>query len=510
MTHVPQYPEPPGKVYLVGAGPGDPGLLTLRGCQCLARADLVLYDYLANRQTLTHARDDAEIVCLGKHGQGRLLSQDEVQRRMVEAARAGKTVVRLKGGDPMVFGRAGEEVEALLAAGVAYEIVPGITAAAAAASYAAVPITHRDSASAVAFVTGQQSETAPDRVDFAALAAFPGTIVFYMGVTTGPQWSASLIEAGKDPDTPVALVRRCSLPDQTVTRCRLGEIPDVLAPGRLRPPVVAIVGSVVEHQPRFDWFTRRPLFGKTVLITRPRHQVEPMRSRLEELGAAVIVEPAIEISPPDDWSTVDRRIDRLGDFDWVVFSSANGVSGLLERIFQRGRDLRIFGGVKVAAVGPATAKCLSTYHLRNDLLPEQYRSEALAEALLDRDHPGRYLLIRASRGREVLAETLTDAGGQVEQIVVYNSTDAGPASDEVLTAMQNGEFTWTTVTSPAIARSLARMFGEALHQTRLATISPLTSGVLKQLGFEPSAEAATYTSEGLIESLLEAESPIAR
>jgi uroporphyrinogen III methyltransferase/synthase len=497
-----------GKVYLVGAGPGDPGLLTLRGAECLRIADVVLYDYLASPQLLAWTRENVELVCLGRHGHGRLLSQTEINEAMIGHARVGRSVVRLKGGDPMVFARGSEELAALESAGVSYEVVPGITAAQAASSHAGVPLTGRDEASCVAFVTGHESEkdpTAPP-LDYAALARFPGTLVFYMGVTTAPVWSRSLIEHGKPATTPVAIVRKCSLPEQESIFTTLGEVADVLLVRKLRPPAVIIVGEVARMRAAANWFTRRPLFGRTVLVTRPRDQADALAEQLRNLGAHVEFQPAIQIGPPPDWSPVDATIGRLGDCDWLVFSSANGVDYFLRRLIELGHDARSLGNCRIAAIGPATDEALARYHLRADLQPGEYRAEALAESLTPQIRGKRVLLARASRGREVLAQMLEAAGATVEQIVVYESRDIEMPDQGVVAALEAGQIHWTTVTSSAIARSLVKLFGDSLHCTRLAAISPFTAQVLADLGYPPAVVAQTYTGEGIIAAVLAAES----
>jgi uroporphyrinogen III methyltransferase/synthase len=492
-----------GKVYLVGAGPGDPGLITLRGIECLRGADVVLYDYLVNPAIVEHARAGAELVGLGRHGSGRQWSQEEINARMVEAARLGRTVVRLKGGDPDVFGRGADELEALRAAGIPYEIVPGVTAALAAAGYAEIPVTHGACCSAVALITGQQRHQGnPHRLDYAALAGFPGTLIFYMGVTSAAEWSGALLERGKPPDTPVAIVRRCSWPDQLLLRCTLGSVAEVIAARRIRPPAVIVVGEVVEHAPQVSWFMARPLFGARVMITRPREDAEPLRERLTALGAEVFVQPAISISDPPDWQPVDAALARIDQYDWLVFSSVHGVRYLLGRLLHGGGDVRRLGRVKLAAIGPGTADELARYHLRPDLVPPQFRAEALAEALAEKAAGGRFLLARASRGRDVLPEMLTAAGAKVDQIVVYSSSDVKQPEPELAAALRAGRIHWITVTSSAIARSLVALFGNDLRQSKLASISPVTSGVLRQLGFEPAAEAAEYTMRGLVDAIL--------
>lgn len=495
----------PACVYLVGAGPGDPGLLTLRGAECLAQADLVLYDYLVNPQILELAPPQAERVCLGRHGRDRIWTQDEINQGMIAAAKAGRTVVRLKGGDPAIFARLQEELESLTHHGIPYEVVPGITAALAAGSYAGIPLTQRDAASAIALVAGHEgSDKSGGGLDYSGLARFPGTLVVYMGVTEAPRWTQALIASGKPAETPAAIVRRCSWPDQLVLRTTLGEVAEVMAQRRIRPPVLVIVGNVVQLAAAQTWFTSRPLFGRAVLVSRPAGQADPLRRRLQELGARVWLQPAIEIGPPPDWAPVDAAIARLASIDWLVFSSVNGVCWLLDRLLQTS-DLRRLGQVKLAAIGPGTAEALARYHLRADLVPDEFRAEALAEQLAPHCRGSRVLLARASRGREVLAEALRAAGAHVEQVVVYTSRDVLQADPDVAAVLAAGQIDWVTVTSSSIAQALVRLFGTQLGRARVASISPVTSDTLRSLGIEPAAEARTYTMAGLVEAIVAAE-----
>lgn len=498
--------NPRGKVYLVGAGPGDPGLLTLRGAECLRMADVVIYDYLANSELLSLARPDAERVCLGRHGSGhgRLMSQAEANAAMMRYAIEGRTVVRLKGGDPAIFARLAEELAALDEVGVSYEIVPGVTAAQAASSHAGIPLTQRDEASCVAFVTGQEmhDKTATDPLDYAALANFPGTLVFYMGITTAGTWSRALLEHGKRSDTPVAIVRRCSLPDQQSYFTTLGELTEFVQARNLRPPAVVIVGDVAAKRDATNWFTSRPLFGRTVLVTRPVNQADDLAARLRNLGANVLLQPAIEIGPPQDWKPVDAAIERLPEFDWLVFSSRNGVEYFMRRLHANGHDARRLSHIKLAAIGPGTADALSDFHLNADLQPVEYRAESLAEALAPHARGKKFLLARASRGREVLPESLATAAATVEQVVVYESRDIAAPSEEVAKAMADGRIDFTTVTSSAIASSLVHLFTSDLYKTRLVAISPVTADTLKSLGFSPAVVADTYTEDGLLAAIL--------
>jgi uroporphyrinogen III methyltransferase/synthase len=495
----------PGKVYLIGAGPGDPGLISLRAVELLGRADAVLYDYLVNPLILRHCRPDAQQISLGKHGTGRVWTQAQIHSRLVELAQQGFTVVRLKSGDPLIFGRASEELEFLSRHGVPFEIVPGVTAALAAAAYAGVPLTQRDTASAVALITGQEdAEKAETSLDYAALARFPGTLAFYMGVTTVRHWSQQLLEAGMPANTPVAVLRRVSLPDQTRLQTTLGEVANLITHHRLRPPVVFLVGPAAA-QSDWAWFERRPLFGRRILVTRPADQADELAKPLAELGADVVTQPILEIRPLPPEDAIPFSENELRQFDWLVFSSRNGVRCFFDALAGRGWDVRAVGHAKLAAIGPGTADALARYHLRADLVPATYQAEGLAESLAGLAAGRKFLLLRASRGREVLAEALTAAGGQVTQQVVYESRDVPAADPDIAAQLQAGQIHWVTVTSSAIARGLARLFGEDLRRTRLVSISPVTSATLVELGFAPAAEADRATMGGVIDAILAAE-----
>jgi uroporphyrinogen III methyltransferase / synthase len=513
-----------GKVYLVGAGPGDPGLITLRGAECLGRADLVLYDYLVNPALLRAAPDAAERVSIGHHRVGRTIPPEAVEQRMIEAARAGRTVVRLKGGDPGIFARAAEEIDALRAAGIDFEVVPGVSAATAAAACADIPLTCPQYASAVALVTGHRSgDSDPAALDYAALAKFPGTLVIYMGTTSAGGWSRALLDGGKPPECPVAIIRRATLPDQKTIRCTLESAASTIAQRRIRPPTVIVVGAVAGLGPAQGWFERRPLFAQTVLVTRPLpasgpgpesaesvagrvgpmgatgRPDDPLAGGLAELGARVLVQPAIAVADPPDWRPVDDALARIDRYDWLVFSSAHGVRRLLGRLRATGGDARWLGRTKLAAIGPATADALARYALRADLVPAQHRAESLVESLAGVARGRRFLLARASRGREALAEGLRAAGAAaVDQVVVYRSADVEQPDAEIAEALRTGRVDWVAVTSSAIARSLLRLFGDDLRRARLASISPTTSATLRELGHRPAVEAETYTSAGLV------------
>jgi uroporphyrinogen III methyltransferase/synthase len=326
-----------------------------------------------------------------------------------------------------------------------------------------------------------------------------------MGVTTAPVWSRALIANGKPADTPVAIVRRCSLPDQESMFTTLEEVGSVVNARKLRPPAVIIVGEVARDRGSANWFTTRPLFGRTILVTRPEHQSAELAQRLRGLGANVLAQPAIEISAPANWSAVDSILARLAEFDWLVFSSANGVDSFFNRLFERGLDARQLAAAKLAAIGPGTVAALAALHLRADIQPGVYRAESLADALAPHVRGKRVFLARASRGREVLAEMLTAAGATVEQAVVYDSRDVETPREDVADALAAGNVDWVTVTSSAITRSLVKLFGDDLKKTRLVAISPITAETLIDLGHPPAAVAKTYTTDGIVEAILAAE-----
>ncbi|MHC4445151.1 MAG: uroporphyrinogen-III C-methyltransferase [Planctomycetota bacterium] len=496
----------PATVYLVGAGPGDPGLITLRAVECLGRAQVVLYDYLVNPVILEHASATAELVCLGHHSTGRALTPDEIVARMLDEALRGKTVVRLKGGDPSVFGRGADEINALRKARIPFEIVPGITAGLAVAAFCEIPITHHYDASAVALIAGQERHNKEEScLDYRSLAEFPGTLIFYMGVRRTAQWSRELIEHGKPPETPVAIVRRCTWAQQQMVRCTLGTVAEVVSKQGIRPPSVFVVGKVVYRAPQLSWFTARPLFGTRVLVTNLPDSSDKLSDRLAALGANVIVQPAIRITDPPEWAPVDNELNKLDKYDWIVFSSENSVDYLLRRLFDNGGDLRRLGLVKLAAVGSGTAERLSRYHLKTDLLIEQYCTESPAKALLGQAKRQRFLLARANRERLGLVNQLEETGAHVNQIVVYDSVNVEKPNPDIAKTLASGEINWITVTSPETVRSLGRLYGDALQHALFASINPLTSTALRDLGYEPATEASLNTTTGLIDAILRVE-----
>jgi len=492
-----------GHVWIVGAGPGDPRLLTVWARSCLEQAEVVVYDYLVDPRILELAPQTAERVSLGHHSRGRFLEPSEINSILLTRARAGKRVVRLKAGDPTIFGRFAEELSFLRENGVHFTVIPGVTAGIAVGALAEIPLTHAQFASGVAFVAGNEHSDKPQRnLDYQSLAKFPGTIVYYMGVRSAPIWSQELIQNGKPSDTPVAIVRRCGWPEQQVWRTTLGELGETIHSQEIKPPAVIVVGEVASLTPVRSWFASQPLFGKRILVTRPEDQATDLQRLLEASGAYVISHPVIEIRPPETWEAVDRAINNLEQFTFIVFSSANGVRFFVKRLWEVGKDVRAFCSTKVAAIGPGTAAALKDCCIKPDLVPREYRAESLAEALNQLTERGKILLIRASRGRQVLPEMLSSAGWRVHQVVAYQSVDVPLADPLVVQQMEEGCIDWITVTSSGIAHSLVRLFGDRLRRTRLASISPVTTATLNELGFPPAVEAREYTMAGIVSAIL--------
>jgi uroporphyrinogen III methyltransferase/synthase len=500
-------------VFLVGAGPGCPGLLTLRAVECLKQADLVIYDKLVPRRLLEHVRESAECRCVSELPGNHPNTWPHVHQAMIAAARAGKRVVRLKGGDPFIFGRGGEEAEAMREAGIAFEIVPGVTSGLAAAVYSGIPVTHREHASAVALITGHENPLKPDTsLDWAALARFPGTLVIYMGISRLPLLVPALIGHGMDPETPAAVIHRATTGDQETLESPLHNLSAAVQAAGLAAPAIIIIGPVVNLRADLRWFEDRPLFGKRIVVTRPKHQAGDLVRRLEQLGAIPFVLPAVEVRELDDWSAVDRALADLSRYRWLVFTSANGVHAFLGRLWATGRDLRALAGTKLAVIGPATAEALRSYHLVPDLVPAVFRSEELAAALKERVAGQRVLLARADRGRDLLRQELS-AVAEVEQVAVYQQVDAVAPDSEVFACLRRGEIDYLTFTSSNIARAFLRHLDEPCAarlrngEVKIVTISPVTSAAVAEFGYPVAAEASHYTTEGLVEVLISASTP---
>jgi uroporphyrinogen III methyltransferase / synthase len=477
-------------VYLVGAGPGDPGLMTRRSLELVAEADVVLYDRLIPPGALDAARPDAELVYVGKEPGQAALAQEDINALLVEHGAAGRTVVRLKGGDPFVFGRGGEEADALARAGVAFEVVPGVTAGVAAPAYAGIPVTHREGASAVAFVTGHE-DPAKDgsALDWDALARFPGTLVFYMGIKNLPLIAERLMAAGCPRDQPAAVVARGTQPGQSTVAGTLADIAERVADASVRPPAITVVGAVAGMRETLAWVERRPLHGEVVAVTRARAQASGLAARLRELGAEVVETPAIRIEPRE------VELPELAGYDLVCFTSPNGV-----RLFFAGLrgDARSLAGARVAAIGPGTATALREHGIEADVVPARFVAEGLLEALNEAP-PQRALIARAAEARETLPEGLRALGAEVDVVALYE-TVAEPLSDAAAQALKRA--TYITFTSSSTVRFLLEAGAPPPPGGRLVSIGPVTSETLRAHGLEPDVEAERHDVDGLVDALV--------
>ncbi|VAX41424.1 Precorrin-2 oxidase @ Sirohydrochlorin ferrochelatase activity of CysG / Uroporphyrinogen-III methyltransferase [hydrothermal vent metagenome] len=503
-----------GKVYLVGGGPGDAGLLTLRGAECLRLADVVLYDGLVNPLLLRHSKATTQRTCRTTGPAGRTLNQTEINSRLIEEAQQGKIVVRLKGGDPFIFGRGSEEAAALAKAGIPFEVIPGITAATAAGAYTGISLTHRNFSSAVAFITGHEDPAKKESsLDYKQLAQFPGTLVFYMGLHRLGKIINSLLQHGLKKTTPASVVSRASTSAQQTISAPLHLLAEKVRHANLHAPSLIIIGDCVLQREEISWFESRPLLGKRIGITRPVGQAEEAIQRCIALGAEPVLLPMIEILPPDNWTEVDLAIEQLAKkhhdkgkkYDWLIFTSANGVEGLMQRLWDNKKDSRLLAAVNIAVIGPATAAALEKYHLRADLMPKQYQAEGLVAALKNHVAGKQLLWAGANRGREVLQQELTAAGANIDKIVVYRNEDILISADDI----SKKNLDWIGLSSPSIARRFASIYEEEQEQNsklRLAAISPVTAESLSKTGWQVDAIATSHTWEGLLEAVVKAES----
>jgi len=498
-----------GKVYLVGAGPGDPDLITVKGASCLKEADVVIYDFLAAPKLLRYMRPDAEAIYVGKKGGDHTLPQDKINDLIVAKAKAGHTVVRLKGGDPFIFGRGGEEAEELVAAGVAFEVVPGVTSAIAAPAYAGIPLTHRRYNTSVAFITGHEDPTKEvSTINWSNLATAVGTLVFLMGVKNLPVITEKLMAAGRDPKTPVALVRWGTTPQQVTVTGTLETIVAAVQAADLKPPAIIVVGEVIQVRETLNWFEKRPLLGKTVVVTRARAQASDLVDRLSSLGADCLECPTIKVVPPEDWSALDVAIDKLHTYDWLVFTSVNGVSFFFERLYDKGKDVRALKDVRTAAIGPATAKRLREFGLKSDIVPETYQAESIIEAFEKEPMAGkRVLLPRAQEARPVLPVELRKMDAVVDEIAVYRTEQATDNVDILIERLEEGAIDVVTFTSSSTVSNFKALlpterFEALMKGVTVASIGPITTDTAKELGFKVDITAEAFTIPGLCEAIL--------
>lgn len=498
-----------GKVYLVGAGPGDAGLITLRGLECIQRADVIVYDHLVNPALLKHARGDAELIFAGKTSQKHTLTQEQTNALLVAKAREGKAVTRLKGGDPFVFGRGGEEAEQLYKAGIPFEIVPGVTSAIAAPAYAGIPVTHRGAAAAFMVITGHEDPTKDEaQVDWKTVAQFSGTRVILMGVERIRLITEELIQHGAPPDTPVAMVRWGTTGRQqtvTGTLATIGKLAE-----NFKPPAVTIIGDVVRQRQALNWFEKRPLFGKRIVVTRSRQQASELVRQLSDLGADVLEIPTIKILPPKNLAPLREAVASMGQYDWIVFTSPNGVDAFFREYFRQHTDLRELGPVRIAAIGSATAQKLADLHLEVDLMPQEFTGEALlgefrksvsCENL-------RFLLPRADLADQRLARGLEELGGIVDDLDAYRTVpDLEDRSGHHALMLAEGADVVTLTSSSTVTNFCKLVDVAALRrkfpQLRFVSIGPQTTQAAREQGLEIAAEAKVHTISGLVQAILE-------
>lgn len=495
-----------GKVYLIGAGPGDPGLFTLKGRKCLEEADAVVYDRLSDPRILAWAKEDAELVYVGKASSHHTMKQEDISQLLVDLAKQGKTVARLKGGDPFVFGRGGEEAILLKENGIPFELVPGITSAVAVPEYAGIPVTHRKIAASFSVITGHEDPTrAESGINWEAVAQGADTLVFLMGIENLEKITAQLIKYGRPAETPAAVIRWGTHPEQRTLVTTVGKACEDVKKAGLRPPAIFIVGEVVKLRETMNWFETKPLFGKTFVVTRARSQASVLTQKLEDEGAAVIEVPAIKISEPDDTALVDKAISNISDFSWIVFTSVNGVDMFFRRMDASGRDARDLAGICIAAIGPSTAKALLSHGIKADVVPSSYKAEDLTKELLPRLEKGNKVLIaRAAVAREVLPDALREAGMDVEVLPVYKTEADCSNIDELKEALREKRVDCVTFTSSSTVRNLVDALGDdkdLLEGNAAAAIGPVTASTCESLGIKPEVTAEKYTIDGLIEAV---------
>lgn len=498
-----------GIVYLVGAGPGDPKLITVKGLECIQKADTIIYDRLAGHRLLAFARPGAEVIYVGKSPDRHTLKQDEINRLLVEKAQEGKAVTRLKGGDPFVFGRGGEEAEVLYESGIPFEIVPGVTSAIAAPAYAGIPVTHRDCTSTLAIITGNEDPLKEDSsIDWGKISTGAGTLVFLMGMANLPQIALRLIENGRSPQTPVALVRWGTRPEQRTLVGTLENINEKVAEAGFKNPAVIIVGEVVNLRDKLNWFETKPLFGKRVLVTRSREQASVLSEAIEALGGEPFEFPTISVVEPEDYAPLDQAIKELNSYKWVIFTSVNGVKSFFQRLSHHRKDIRELCSARLCAIGPKTKEALENYGLLVETVPGEYRAEEIVEALRGKVGAGeRILLPRADIARKVLPEALDKMGAVVTEVTAYRTVIGGGNGAGVKEMLEQGEIQMVTFTSSSTVRNFVKLLDAPdlkglLEAVTVACIGPITAGTARELGVKVDVMAKEYTIEGLVKAIL--------
>ena len=498
------------KVYLVGAGPGDPGLFTLKGKKLLERADVVVYDRLVGDEILAMANPEAEMIYVGKVSGRHALPQEEINALLVAKAAEGKRVVRLKGGDPFLYGRGGEEAQYILERGYQYEVVPGITSAIAVPAYAGIPVTHRDATSSFAVITGHEKPgKSESSVNWKEISTGIGTLVFLMGVENLGFICEKLIDNGRDPGTPVALIREGTRPQQAVISGTLADIVEKVVQTSFKPPAVIVVGEVVELRHELQWVEKLPLWGKRIVVTRARAQASALAEGISELGGQAIEFPSILIKPEEDLRPLYRAFQSLDKYEWIIFTSVNAVDIFFNELISQNMDIRDLKGIKICAIGPATEKRMIDRGLRVDSIPDEYRAEGIIEELKPRIVPGQWVLLPRARGaREILPDSLHKLGAHVNEVYLYEAITASKVSRESLDRIMNGTVDYLTFTSSSTVTNFVKIVGEEnvariTGQIKVACIGPITADTAKKMGFTVHITAEEYTISGLLQALVE-------
>ncbi len=496
-------------VYLVGAGPGDPRLITIKGMDCIKKADVIIYDYLVNVDLLKNAKPGVELIYVGKQGGAHTMEQDDINQLLVKKAQEDKIVTRLKGGDPYVFGRGGEEVLVLRENHVPFEVVPGITAAIATPNYAGIPVTHRDCTSTFGLITGHEDPTKDESsIDWSKISTGIGTLAFYMGIKNLPYITEQLIKHGRSKDTPVAVIRWGTTSRQKTVTGTLSTI--VQKAKDIKPPAITIVGEVVNLRDQLNWFETKPLFGKTIVVTRSREQASEFADQLYEHGAQVIEFPTIDIVKPDSIQPLDDAIKNIHTFNWLVFTSINGVDAFFQRLFELGKDVRELKGLKVCAIGPATEGGIEKYHIKVDCRPPKFVAESVVEELkkVTAIKGENFLLPRADIARSFLPEELQKLGGKVTDLVAYKTVMAQPRDIDLAEKIKSGEIHIVTFTSSSTVRNFIQLVGEKNipsfnGHVKFASIGPITTQTAEEMGLRIDIKAREYTIPGLVDAILE-------
>jgi uroporphyrinogen III methyltransferase/synthase len=499
-----------GVVYLIGAGPGDPGLFTLKGQRILQQADVVIYDRLVGETLLNMARSDAEKIYVGKASGRHALSQEEINQLLVEKASQGLAVARLKGGDPFLYGRGGEEAQYVRQHGLDFEVIPGVTSAIAVPAYAGIPVTHRDATSSFAVITGHEKPGKKDSsIHWEHISTGIGTLVFLMGVENLPFICENLMGHGRDPQTPVALIRWGTRPDQEVLTGTLDTIVDLVQKNDFKPPAVIVVGEVVELRDELSWIESKPLWGKRIVVTRSRAQASQLVDKILDLGGEAIEFPSIEIKKETNLKSLHNALANVNRYDWLVFTSVNAVDIFFEELIANGYDIRDLKGIKLAAIGPATQDRLTQRGLKVEVVPEEYRAEGIISDLLAMSEPGQWVLLPRARGaRTILPEELKKAGLHVNEIYLYEAVTSLSVSNQTLEKIKQGYMDYLTFTSSSTVHNFVKIVGKENisrinKNTKVACIGPITADTAQEYGFTVDIRAQKYTIQGLIDAILE-------